>query len=652
MLRAYTGSEEEENQIKSSDNTIYEISNSNIEKDYLNGKKNSTKQSSVIDLGYCENNLKEHYHIDPNVSLIIIKYEKLSNISTERALQYEVYEPFNKTKLNLSLCDNTTISIYTPVVLSDELQQVYNQLKDMGYDLFDINGAFYQDICVPFKSPYGTDVLLSDRIAYYFHNNETICQSNCKFSNYSMESQYLKCDCDTSNSEIITKEIDKFTPNTVIDSFYDTLKFSNYKVLFCYKLPFRINSVTTNKGSILAIIYFLIYFTFLITFCIKGITQFKVYLAKEILNKPTNHNDDLIINNEKNNKNNNNKNRNSQVENANNNLSKSNRTTSRLNPRKSTKKVINKNIQIININHFPPKKDSISNKRSSIKTKTFYQKNKISHQKLSNDKLIISNKIFSGKRNSEMKFRIKQAEKFPLDDEESKPIKDRKLDNFELNNLEYEDALKLDKRNFFQIYWSILKREHLIIFTFFIRNDYNLVHIKFTRFIFLVCTDMALNVFFFSDETMHQMHLDYGKYNFLLQIPQIFYSTLVSQLIELFLCYLSLTDKHFYEIKALALSSKEKVFQIIKCVKIKIAFFFIFTFLMFAFYWYAVACFCSVYENTQSAFIKDSISSFVLGLLYPFILYLFPAIFRIIALKADKIKLGFVYTLSDIIPFF
>ena len=88
----------------------------------------------------------------------------------------------------------------------------------MGYDLFDMNGAFYQDICVPFKSPYGTDVLLSDRITYYFHNNETICQSNCKFSDYSMESQYLKCDCDTSNSQIITRDIDKFTPKVIYNT--------------------------------------------------------------------------------------------------------------------------------------------------------------------------------------------------------------------------------------------------------------------------------------------------------------------------------------------------------------------------------------------------------------------------------------------------
>ena len=55
-----------------------------------------------------------------------------------------------KTKLNLSLCDNTTITIYLPIILSDELNQIYNEIKDMGYDIFDINSSFYQDICIPF----------------------------------------------------------------------------------------------------------------------------------------------------------------------------------------------------------------------------------------------------------------------------------------------------------------------------------------------------------------------------------------------------------------------------------------------------------------------------------------------------------------------
>ena len=70
----------------------------------------------------------------------MIKFEKITNISKERALQYEIYEPFNKTKLNLSLCDNTTISIYSPVILSNELQQIYNEIKgmDMIYSILTV----------------------------------------------------------------------------------------------------------------------------------------------------------------------------------------------------------------------------------------------------------------------------------------------------------------------------------------------------------------------------------------------------------------------------------------------------------------------------------------------------------------------------------
>ena len=71
------------------------------------------------------------------------------------------------------------------------------------------------------------------------------------------------------------------------------------------------------------------------------------------------------------------------------------------------------------------------------------------------------------------------------------------MDNFELNELEFNEAIKLDKRTFIQIYFGILKREHQIIFTFFSFDDYNLLYIKLVRFIFLVTTDMVLNVFFF-----------------------------------------------------------------------------------------------------------------------------------------------------------
>ena len=79
------------------DNYAFHISSPEIEKKSLSGAYNSSNQVSKIDLGFCEDILKEHYHINPNDSLIIIKFEKITNISTERTLEYEVYEPYNKT---------------------------------------------------------------------------------------------------------------------------------------------------------------------------------------------------------------------------------------------------------------------------------------------------------------------------------------------------------------------------------------------------------------------------------------------------------------------------------------------------------------------------------------------------------------------------
>ena len=161
---------------------------------------------------------------------------------------------------------------------------------------------------------------------------------------------------------------------------------------------------------------------------------------------------------------------------------------------------------------------------------------------------------------------------------------------------------------------------------------------------------MAINVFFFSDESMHKVFLNYGKYNFIQQIPQIIYTTIISQLLEVFLCYLSLTDTYIYKIKKM--NNKKMIKGILDCIKIKLVVFFIFTFLFFIFYWYTVTTFCAVYENTQITFIKDSLLSFLLDIIYPFFIYLVPSVLRIIALRNAKSNLECFYKLSDIIPFF
>jgi len=240
-------------------------------------------------------------------------------------------------------------------------------------------------------------------------------------------------------------------------------------------------------------------------------------------------------------------------------------------------------------------------------------------------------------------------------DGKEKETTNKNYDDFEFNSMEYLNALESDNRKFFRVYWSLIKREHLIIFTFCSSNDYNIFSVKLSKLFFLICTDMALNMFFFSDESMHNIYQSGGKYNFIEQIFELIISTIVSQTLQIFLNYLTMTDIDYYRIKGLNKNNmkKETIFSIIRCSKCKIIIFYIFTFILFLFYWYVVSSFCAVYENTQIIFITNSIASFAMGLIYPFILYIIPTGLRLLALSSKiKKNLKFIYFLSNIIPFF
>ena len=229
------------------------------------------------------------------------------------------------------------------------------------------------------------------------------------------------------------------------------------------------------------------------------------------------------------------------------------------------------------------------------------------------------------------------------------------LDNYELNHSKYEEAFELDKRGFCETYWSIIKRDQLILFTFVSSNDFNLFYVKMLRLIFIILTLMTMNAFLFSDKSIHKLFINGVKYDFAQQILQIVLSIIITHVIEILLCYLSLTDRTIYEIKALSKNgTKQKIiFNKMKKMKIKLIIFFIFTFIVELFYWYFISAFCSVYNNTQKIYIIDCVLSFIFFMIDPFIVYALVTLLRIISLKSsDKKNLNCLYILSQIFPIF
>ena len=76
-------------------------------------------------------------------------------------------------------------------------------------------------------------------------------------------------------------------------------------------------------------------------------------------------------------------------------------------------------------------------------------------------------------------------------------IKSNQYKDCELNSFDYQMALKYDKRTFFQYYISLLKSKHVILFSFYPINDYNIKIIKVSLFFLSFDIYFAVNTFFF-----------------------------------------------------------------------------------------------------------------------------------------------------------
>ena len=227
------------------------------------------------------------------------------------------------------------------------------------------------------------------------------------------------------------------------------------------------------------------------------------------------------------------------------------------------------------------------------------------------------------------------------------------LNDYELNNLKYELALLIDKRTYLQYYWSLLRKKHLILFTFVPINDYNLFSLKLALFLLSFSLYFTINAFFFSDDTMHKIYIDNGIFKNIIvyQIPQLLYSSNISAIINTILKLLSLSERNILNIKneknIVIAYKKSKAAK--KCIFLKFSIFFILGNILLLFFWYYISCFCVVYNNTQIILIKDTLLSFALSMIYPFGLNLLPGIFRITALRAKGKDKEVLYKISAIV---
>jgi len=594
--------------------TIFQITSSDNQ-----NNNNEYNDTSVIQIGNCEKILRSKYNFDDSDKIIIYKIDVKEKDCNIPLINYEFYNLRTKEKLNLSYCANSTLKVYLPTNNVDA-----NNLKK-----YNKSSEFYNDICYPY-SENDLDITNKDRKQYYNNKHLSLCGTDCEFKGYDINTKKSECDC---NYKLVLENISNIiqTKEKLIDKFTDIKSIFNLNIVKCYKELFTINGLINNIGSYILLVIIFLNIICLISFLLKGyklliktiynlVEQNKIKVKMENVETTSK----WITGNKK-------------------------RDKDKLSANKTLKTKINKYDKIKSIKGEKNKKIEINSNKNKLNNK--YQKDrkirniKIKLKKIKRINMKNSNHFhFKKENNKEKKSIITYDSSLKLNDfidknKELKLYEDNKkssLNEYELENLTYRIALSLDKQTYCNYYTYLLGRSQLLLFTFITKNDYNIRSLKISMFIIFLSLSYAINILFFTDDTIHDILEIEGRFKILNELPKIIYSSLISTVINTFIVTLALSEDNIIQLKNSYEKIDKRAKKLKKFLKLKFMLFFILGFLLLFISWYYVSCFCLVYKNTQLYAIEDTAINFGLSLIYPFGLCLIPGIFRIASLRAKK----------------
>ena len=595
---------------------------------------NSNQNDTSIDLGQCETLIRNKYNLSDNHTIYIKKVEVVQEGMKIPKIQYEIYSKFSSDKLeklNLSICLYTKIYLSIPTIISENL------------DILNSSSGYYNDICYSTTSESGTDISLKDRKNEY--SNKAVCQDECEFLNYNYDNQKANCTCEFQEKPFSFDDI-KINKTRLYENFIDVKNIANLEILICYKNLFQKGGIIYNIGFYIISLIMIIHIICLFIFYTK---QYDIIKNKinDIVFAINNYH---VIKSETKGK----------TENSSIKGNQKTKKKRKFKLKKLNKKVDNEIILDIDENNKPNKdinkqiNDNYileNNKSININIDNKEIKRKKIKKKLKRTKKITQDNNSYMDSNLKLDSILDQQQIIKII-KKVKNIMEYK-DN-EKNSLTYELAIQVDRRTYCEYYISLLRTNHNLISSFCGSDDYNSRIIKINLFFNSFAIGYVVNGLFFDDDTMHKIYVTKGSFSLEYQIAKIIYSSIISVAFNTIIKLLALSndaiialknDKTEEDINKRKTSLENKL-------RIKFIFYFIISNIFLLFFWYYISIFGAVYINTQSHLLKDTLISFILSLLYPFLITLLPGLFRIHALSDSEMKRDCLYKFSKLLQKF
>ena len=492
-----------------------------------NQKKNINNKMTNIDLGECENLLRNFYNISSKEILYMKKIDIIQEEMNTLKVEYDIYCKLygkNLIKLNLTVCANSKVSISIPFSMVGNIDE-YNS-----------NSGYYNDVCYSTKTEDGTDITLKDRQRIFIDENKIVCQEDCIFSEYNLKYSKANCLCNARESSKSYSSM-KINKDKLLENFKDIKNIANLNILVCYKKLLNKEAIIKNIGFYFLLIIILFHIMDMLIFYFNQFSALKKKIHSIILgvNKIR-----LIYEGKKGKK------------------------------KKHNKKIKNKNNNNLNLI------ENSTRKILNINSKFKYKKdNKIKNKYINN----ITTKILHKKDNKRKKISSHKRK--------HKIKKINGLIDEEINILPYEVAILYDKRTYCNYYLSLLRTKHNLIFTLN-NNDYNARIIKIDLFLIGITIEYAINALFYNDDTMHKIYESKDQFDLESQLPIIIYSSLISLLLNTPLNSFALSNDEIISFKQVQsnLNLIRRVKDLKNKLTIKSIIYFILSFLLLIFFWY------------------------------------------------------------------
>ena len=606
-----------------------------------------------INFDKCYINVQTHFEIEENLIIAIIT-KKYSDNDYPKIISFSLHEPKLGGALEIEmLCSNDNILVNENLKNKLKNQNEYDLFKfltDQNIDIFNLSSNFYTDICFHFKSPIDKDISLKDRVLLFFPNI-TLCENGCHMKGVDTETFKSICECKLNN--LINKNVleNNLLYKTQLGEFEEMLKQTNLEILKCYKDISNSKYISSNLGAFIILFLIITLIICSIIYCSKNLYLIRKYIfniTDKFLSYIYSEDDKM----------------------------KNSKTTS--NEKKisfSTKKVSFKQSEnnLIRTKTFKNIERKQKKGKTEVKKKTINMKknssdsydeasgrviiNRIKNKSKSNIyKSKISNKNLSNNKDNEPKnISLESNGKYPINlnissKEDSNNDLNINMEEYletDIDDMEYDDAIKKDNRTFCQYFLDKLKSNQFILNTFCFYEPLKPKSIKIILFVLDLDLYFFVNALFINEDYVSEVFHSTKEEHFFSFFPRslerFLYTTIVGIVVNYIIDCIFIEEKKikgiFKREKENKIILKYEISQIIKNISQRYFFFIIFSFLMTFFSLYHIFCFNNIYPHMKGEWIKSSFIIFLIMQFLSFLIYLIETVIRIISFKCKSEKL-------------